>query len=118
MDDSKSSFSIDRNTGILRVASLLDRERKSEHRLIIEASDCGKPTRVSKTNVDIQLLDVNDSPPQFLNAPLKLNVSEDAAIGSLLTTIKAVSEDVGINAIVSYRIVMEQDQFILNSTSG
>ncbi|BHF60633.1 hypothetical protein SprV_0100359800 [Sparganum proliferum] len=56
-------FSINAITGVLTVNGSLDRERKSEYTMYVEATDHGSPARSSESIVYITVLDINDNSP-------------------------------------------------------
>jgi Cadherin domain len=59
-------FAINESTGelILNAGGLLDRETTPLYRLTVEARDNGFPVRSAVAVVTINVLDVNDNPPQ------------------------------------------------------
>ncbi|THD27797.1 Protocadherin Fat 1 [Fasciola hepatica] len=143
----EASFSIEPHTGLLKVSKTLDRETQNVHKLTILVRDGplsslsesssfllktiagatappGTSTVVehrftATTSVTVQLLDVNDSPPQFVNISAhKLNVSELAPVGRWLTRVRAVSQDEGTNSLIHYRLLTKQGEFALNQTTG
>lgn len=113
-----SHFSVDANTGILFVARPLDRERQAVHVLPLVASDRGDPPRSTTMTVSIPLLDINDSPPAFERKVYERELKEDALPGTLLTTVRAVSQDIGQNAVVRYRLRDNKDLFAVDPVSG
>ncbi|CAG9865049.1 unnamed protein product [Phyllotreta striolata] len=60
-------FEIDSNTGAIRVIRLLDHETHASFTFHVQVSDLGSPKLSSDTTarVDIDVIDVNDSPPIF-----------------------------------------------------
>ncbi|KAJ8343652.1 hypothetical protein SKAU_G00309810 [Synaphobranchus kaupii] len=62
--DPYSQFSVDQ-TGVVSVASPLDRERMAQHYLVILATDHGSPAQTGSVTVQLSLLDVNDNGPEF-----------------------------------------------------
>uniref|UniRef100_A0A6Q2YSL2 FAT atypical cadherin 1a n=1 Tax=Esox lucius TaxID=8010 RepID=A0A6Q2YSL2_ESOLU len=60
-------FAIDSSTGAIRITTALDYEQKSVFRFTVQVHDLGMPRRFADTaaNVTINVIDVNDSPPQF-----------------------------------------------------
>ena len=58
----KGPFSINPVLGVLTVDKSLDYEKQSLHRLIIQATDHGVPSRKTTTKVDIIVRDANDAP--------------------------------------------------------
>ncbi|KAL3320321.1 Protocadherin Fat 4 [Cichlidogyrus casuarinus] len=114
-----ASFSIDSNSGLLKVSRALDRETQAQHSLIVQVTDASEKGHTVSTTVTIVLLDVNDSPPQFVDSTkLSVTVPESLPEGSPLTTLKAISLDEGANAHISYRLVTDQPEFSLNSSTG
>ncbi|KAF6778083.1 hypothetical protein AHF37_02771 [Paragonimus kellicotti] len=125
-----ASFSIEPHTGLLKVSRTLDRETKSVHNLTVVVSDglrtsfggIASQTAVQftvTTTFTVRLLDVNDSPPQFVNTSAhKLHISELAPAGRHMTRLKAVSLDEGENAVVRYKLLTKQPEFSLNETTG
>ncbi|XP_018651928.1 putative cadherin [Schistosoma mansoni] len=123
-----SSFSIESHTGLLRVSRPLDREVKSIHTLTVIVTDgshqhstAGEQSNsfTSSATFTIKLLDVNDSPPQFVNTSAhRIRISELAPIGERLTRLKAISQDEGDNAVIHYRLLTKQPEFGLNETTG
>ncbi|CAH8521239.1 unnamed protein product [Schistosoma turkestanicum] len=123
-----SSFSIESHTGLLRVSRPLDREVKSVHTLTVLVTDgshqhsgTGEQSTsfTSSATFTIKLLDVNDSPPQFVNTSAhRIKISELAPIGEKLTRLKAISQDEGDNAVIYYRLLTKQPEFGLNETTG
>lgn len=144
----EASFSVESQTGLLKVSKTLDRETLSVHELTILVRDgplsssselslsngpntvviaTASPTSsaliahrfTATTSVTVHLLDVNDSPPQFVNTSAhKLNVSELAPVGRWLTRVRAVSQDEGANSLIHYRLLTKQREFALNETTG
>lgn len=51
----------------------------------------------------ITLIDTNDNAPVFDENPYQVLVSEDAEIGRLIATVRAVDNDQGTNGMVFYR---------------
>nr|CDS15936.1 protocadherin gamma B1 [Echinococcus granulosus] len=59
------SFTIDERTGKISTLRSLDRENKAVYCVTVEAVDEGDPQLSSSVDVNITVLDVNDSPPVF-----------------------------------------------------
>ncbi|KAM4834144.1 protocadherin-23 [Thomomys bottae] len=108
-----------------QVASLvllrdLDREASDSHQLVIQASDRGCPPLSSTMVVSIQVLDVNDSPPEFTSLEYHAHVKESTPTGSHITMISAHDSDVGSNADIIYDIISgnEKGHFHLEAKTG
>ena len=63
----------------------LDYEQLTEVVLSISVSD-GDPTHVSNCSLDINITDINDNGPVFVD-PSQFNVSEDAEIDDMIGTV-------------------------------
>lgn len=64
--------------GIVTLAQPLDFEKQSAHSLMIRATDSNPKKRLSSTaNIAINVLDVQDQPPVFVNAPYSATLKEN-----------------------------------------
>ncbi|NWV76538.1 CAD19 protein, partial [Dasyornis broadbenti] len=99
-------FSVEPKTGVIRMASQMDRETKDQYLVIIQAKDMvGQPGAFSATaTVTINLSDINDNPPKFQHRLYYMRVSEDAPVGTTVGKIFADDSDVGDNAAMDYFI--------------
>ncbi len=62
--DPSHLFSVDQS-GLVTVASELDREKVAQHHLVILATDHGTPPLTGTATIQMALLDVNDNGPEF-----------------------------------------------------
>lgn len=58
-------FEIDSNTGFIKVAAKIDREKMERYIVEVTARDGGEPSLTRSVLVNIIVLDVNDNPPKF-----------------------------------------------------
>ena len=87
--------------------SNLDRERQSEYRLNVVASDTpnGGPEQKSTTAiVYITLEDVNDTPPIFSQSRYSAVVPENSPEGTLVTQVMATDPDLGESGEVTFEL--------------
>ncbi|XP_014384477.1 PREDICTED: protocadherin alpha-13 [Myotis brandtii] len=101
----------------------LDREEIQEHRLLLTATDGGKPELTGTVQLLITVLDVNDNAPEFDKFIYKVNVLENAFNGTLVFKLNATDPDDGINGdiIYSFRRPVSPsvlNAFIINPNSG
>ncbi|XP_063784646.1 protocadherin gamma-C5-like isoform X15 [Pseudophryne corroboree] len=82
----------------------LDREQVSQYTITLIASDLGSPSLSSQTTVTINISDVNDNPPAFLQTAYNAFIAENNEPGRLLCTVSAVDPDEGANANLIYSI--------------
>ncbi|OXB60298.1 hypothetical protein ASZ78_007897 [Callipepla squamata] len=101
----------------------LDRESLSEHRLVLTASDGGRPVLTGTVQLVISVLDANDNAPQFNQSVYKVQLPEDAAEGTLVAKVAATDPDEGINQEFLYSIVSSvpaslRDAFNIDPRTG
>ncbi|KAG8191614.1 hypothetical protein JTE90_018546 [Oedothorax gibbosus] len=120
MNNHFGQFEINSKTGIVRLKRPLDRETESDYNLTVQATDHGIPPLSSNVLLSIRVLDVNDNPPEFTNKMMYATISESAPIGSEITSVHATSEDIGVNAEISYSIIGgdELGIFEISPTTG
>uniref|UniRef100_A0A8C2Z3H7 Cadherin-12 n=1 Tax=Cyclopterus lumpus TaxID=8103 RepID=A0A8C2Z3H7_CYCLU len=58
-------FRIDESSGLIRTTQPLDREDVSWHNITVMASEVDSPSLLSHVHVTVQVLDVNDNPPEI-----------------------------------------------------
>ncbi|NWV53059.1 CAD19 protein, partial [Daphoenositta chrysoptera] len=99
-------FSVEPKTGVIRMASEMDRETKDQYLVIIQAKDMvGQPGAFSATaTVTINLSDINDNPPKFQQRLYYMSVSEEAPVGTTVGKVFAEDSDIGDNAAMDYFI--------------
>ncbi|XP_064243565.1 protocadherin alpha-2-like isoform X5 [Passer domesticus] len=89
----------------------LDRETIPVHRLVLTASDGGRPSLTGTMELVISVLDVNDNAPQFNQSVYKVAVPENTEYGTLVIKVNATDLDEGSNRNISYslEILFPQD---------
>ncbi|XP_066198900.1 protocadherin beta-5 [Saccopteryx leptura] len=83
----------------------LDREEQPELSLTLMAVDGGAPPRSGTTAVRIEVVDINDNAPEFLQSLYEAQVPEDSPLNSLVVTVSARDLDAGMNGNVAYTLV-------------
>ena len=101
--DVRGRFTVDRTSGVIRIAKPLDRELTPEYQFYIRAFDC-PPSLSSLVKIQIQLLDENDESPVFLSSHYNLSVRQDLPVGAIVGTLYARDSDEGSNSVVNYVI--------------
>lgn len=122
--NSMNKFTLDGNTGEIKVDSSLDYENMQDriHFIYISIIDNGNP-RLEGTNIgelEIHVLDSNDHQPTFINSPLLIPLDEDAPPGALVSVFTATDNDSSVNGEISYSIVQgnELETFIITKHSN
>ncbi|XP_066185590.1 protocadherin alpha-6-like [Sylvia atricapilla] len=82
----------------------LDRETIPVHRLVLSASDGGRPSLTGTMELVISVLDANDNAPQFNQSVYTVQLPESAAVGTLVMRVNATDADEGINSEVTYAV--------------
>uniref|UniRef100_A0A8C9XGD2 Protocadherin 1 gamma b 9 n=1 Tax=Sander lucioperca TaxID=283035 RepID=A0A8C9XGD2_SANLU len=82
----------------------LDREKHEHISLILTALDGGEPQLSGTMQILITVLDANDNTPVCSKPEYKASVTENAPVGTLITTVRATDIDKGNNGIVTYMI--------------
>ncbi|XP_075923658.1 protocadherin Fat 1-like isoform X2 [Petromyzon marinus] len=113
-----SCFSIEGDTGRVKVLLPLDREQSDAHTLNITAYDLGIVQKSSWRLLLVKVLDVNDNPPEFLQPAYSVTIPENAEQGKQVIQVEAVDRDVGDNGRVSYRLLTYNEQFEIDGESG
>ncbi|GAB0099897.1 cadherin EGF LAG seven-pass G-type receptor 3 [Sergentomyia squamirostris] len=100
-------FTVDRDTGVVRLRQELDRETQDTVEVIISITDEGvlgtEPNTVSLRR-EIPVRDYNDNPPIFIGRPYSASLSESTPIGSVVNitpSIVVTDRDEGMNADVT-----------------
>nr|AAR10443.1 cadherin protein [Homo sapiens] len=109
-----------KQVGYLVLLHSLDREASASHELVILASDSGCPPLSSTAVISIQVLDVNDNPPNFSSLSYHTHVKESTPLGSHITVVSANDRDTGSHAEIIYNIISgnEKGHFYLEENTG
>ncbi|KAE8629739.1 hypothetical protein XENTR_v10000576 [Xenopus tropicalis] len=113
-----SCFAVDMETGWLKILSPLDRELKDQYNLNITVYDLGIPQKSSWRLLDVNVLDVNDNPPEFLQESYSVHLKENEEGHNAIIQVQAVDKDLGVNGEVKYSILTDTDIFTINSETG
>ncbi|KAK5877993.1 hypothetical protein CesoFtcFv8_025447 [Champsocephalus esox] len=85
-------FRIDESSGLIRTTQSLDREDMSWHNITVMASEVDNPSLLSHVPVTVQVLDVNDNPPEIATDE-EVIVCESSRPGQVIQTVTAVDKD-------------------------
>uniref|UniRef100_A0A672LHY1 Protocadherin Fat 1-like n=1 Tax=Sinocyclocheilus grahami TaxID=75366 RepID=A0A672LHY1_SINGR len=100
-------FAIDSSTGAIRTISEFDYEQRSVFRFSVQVHDMGIPRHFAEkaANVTIEILDVNDCPPQFSQGLYETTVLVPTYKGVEVITVNATDADSGPNSRLFYSTV-------------
>ncbi|XP_034464114.1 cadherin-23 isoform X1 [Hippoglossus hippoglossus] len=122
-------YTIQSSTGKIRTSGVtLDRESSNPkdaalmRTIIISAVDRGTPSlrATASTTVSVNLLDLNDNDPTFLNLPFVAEVPEGLSIGSSVFRVQVEDPDEDKNGVITMALQMGMPRldFYLNTTTG
>ncbi|XP_069027605.1 protocadherin gamma-A11-like [Embiotoca jacksoni] len=86
----------------------LDRETVSHYEITITATDCGQPPLSTFKTLSIDVSDVNDNIPEFLQNPIELYLVENNVPGNSIFSVSASDKDLNENAALTYHILREE----------
>ncbi|KAG1676563.1 Protein dachsous [Nymphon striatum] len=120
-----SSFQINPITGEIFTKRSLDREKKTVHEFTVHVKDQGTVPRHDKVTVRVLVTDTNDNSPMIIE-PVEsvINVREEEHAGVEVVQVKAVDEDEGNNATITYGFIKGDesvdsvDSFDINPRTG
>ncbi|KAM9849742.1 protocadherin alpha-3-like [Aulostomus maculatus] len=93
-------FSLDPNTGEIKVAGGIDFEESKSYEIDIQASDKGHVPLTTDRSVRITVIDVNDNAPEIEVTSFSSSIKEDSKIGTTVALISVSDLDSGINGKV------------------
>ncbi|XP_074530998.1 protocadherin Fat 2 isoform X2 [Halichoeres trimaculatus] len=85
-------FTIDEETGVIRTTETLDREVMPHYWLFVYATDLGTEPLISWTHVFLEVLDINDNPPELSQPVYFASVQEN--VGSVKSVVQVAATDV------------------------
>ncbi|MEE6478631.1 hypothetical protein FKM82_011906 [Ascaphus truei] len=86
----------------------LDREKVPQYIIELIATDLGSPPLHTQTTIILNVSDINDNSPVFLQSLYNAFINENNEPGSLLCTVSAFDPDKGVNSELIYSIVESQ----------
>ncbi|XP_072923498.1 protocadherin gamma-C5-like isoform X1 [Hemitrygon akajei] len=97
-------FSLDSDTGEIRVEGELDFEEESSYYLNVQAVDHGSPPFIGRAKVFINLVDINDNAPEIEVSSAVSRIPENSPSGTLITFFNVFDRDSGENGEVKCEI--------------
>ncbi|XP_067374290.1 protocadherin alpha-2-like isoform X32 [Channa argus] len=83
----------------------LNRENTNFYNITITATDEGSPSLSSLRVITIQVSDVNDNAPRFMEPVINVYIKENSPTGSVIFTINAFDSDLDSNAKLAYTLL-------------
>uniref|UniRef100_A0A8C1MV55 Cadherin-related 23 n=2 Tax=Cyprinus carpio TaxID=7962 RepID=A0A8C1MV55_CYPCA len=108
-------FAVQEMTGVVWLRQPLDRETKSEMQVEFSVSDS---QGVVKNTVNIQIGDVNDNAPSFLNQPYAVQIPENTPVGTSVFMVNATDPDQGVGGSVLFSFQPPSPFFSIDGARG
>ncbi|XP_031221322.1 protocadherin-3 [Mastomys coucha] len=99
----------------------LDREEQPELTLTLTALDGGTPPRSGTATVRIEVVDINDNAPQFIQSLYKVQVPENSPLNALVVMVSATDLDAGVYGNVAYSLFQGDgvsQPFVIDKITG
>ncbi|KAM6953606.1 protocadherin alpha-C2-like isoform 1-T1 [Aplochiton taeniatus] len=101
----RQMFSMDTDTGEIRVKNNIDYEETNSYEMYIQAMDRGPAPVAVHCKVVVEVLDVNDNIPEIVLSSLSSPVREDARADTVVALISVNDRDSGLNKQVNLEIL-------------
>lgn len=101
----RQMFSLDTDTGEIRVKNNVDYEETNSYEMYIQAMDKGPAPVAAHCKVVVDILDVNDNVPEIVLSSLSSPVREDARADTVVALISVNDRDSGLNKQVTLEIL-------------
>ncbi|XP_064199902.1 protocadherin-7b isoform X1 [Anguilla rostrata] len=111
-------FSIDADSGDVRVNIILDREQTERYEFKVMAKDKGIPVLQGSATVVVLVSDRNDNEPKFMQEVFTFYVKENLQPNSPVGMVTVIDADKGHNAEMSLYIEEEEDIFSIENDTG
>ncbi|KAM4555042.1 protocadherin alpha-2-like [Odontesthes bonariensis] len=92
----------------------LDREKKPNIQLLLTAVDGGSPPNSGTSEIEINVLDINDNAPLFSSSLYKIKTLENVLVGTKVFTLNATDADEGPNSEIVYSLRSKDQDHILD----
>ncbi|XP_076148303.1 protocadherin alpha-C2-like isoform X1 [Alosa pseudoharengus] len=111
----RQMFTMDSDSGEIRVRSNVDFEETNTYEMYIQAMDRGPGAVAVHCKVVVEVLDVNDNPPEIVLSSLSSPVREDARADTVVALISVNDRDSGQNKHVTLDIIPPNLPFKIKS---
>ncbi|XP_066173789.1 LOW QUALITY PROTEIN: protocadherin-23 [Sylvia atricapilla] len=119
IDDTYGAFAIDSVTGSIITTKVLDRETQSQYTFRAVASDCSTHfPRSTTVRVVVQVDDVNDNDPIFLQNPVRVFVPAETSVNETVAIVRAEDVDLGSNGAIVFNLMTAETVFQIDGKTG
>ncbi|XP_052424942.1 cadherin-like protein 26 isoform X2 [Carassius gibelio] len=105
--DPKGVLSIDPLTGVIKVHKKVDYEQYSVLKLMFQARNKSNLAIDTQLGMEVNILDINDNPPEFKREVYDVTINEAAKQGSFIVGVFATDKDAPgtPNSTIDYKII-------------
>ena len=120
LESNTDTFTVNPNSGEIYTLVSLDREMVESYNVTVVAIDKGTVRNTATASVYVHVLDINDSPPEFLNTEYNVSVAEDTSVSTAIFTADTSDNDINKNSEVHFELysVTPKPHFEINATNG
>ncbi|KAM4892597.1 protocadherin-1 [Sylvia borin] len=115
---SKGAFTIDPDSGEIRVKAVLDREQREHYEFLVVAEDKGSPSKQGTASVAINVMDRNDNDPKFMLSGYNFSVMENMPPLSPVGMVTVIDADKGENARIQLSVEQDNGDFVIQNGTG
>lgn len=117
--NAEEMFLMDESSGELTIQNPLDYENKKDFALLVEVRDSGSPPFSSFAEFHVNISDVNDNFPQFMQSEFRCEIFENSP-PTWVCDVLAIDADSGSYGVVQYSVVggNADGRFIVGSENG
>lgn len=106
----ENTFEIDEINGNIKIKNSPDYETMNEYNLTVTAvNNKSAPFFQATTHVTVLVMDVNDNAPVFDQSSYSASINMINPVGSHVITVSATDKDQGLNGLVEYYILPDQN---------
>ena len=115
-----AAFEVEETSGLISLSDYIDREITGAYSLSLHAVDLGTPQFTAMTELVVEVVDVNDHIPYFDSDAYFVSIPELSGMGTLIVTIVANDDDIGVNANLTHSIIAgdPQEKFNMAPQTG
>nr|XP_033783043.1 protocadherin-1 isoform X2 [Geotrypetes seraphini] len=115
---SKGFFTINPDSGEIRVNTVLDREQRERYEFLVVAADKGSPNLTGTASVVINVMDKNDNDPKFMLNGYNFSVMENMPPLSPVGMVTVIDADKGENAHIRLSVEQGNGDFVIQNGTG
>jgi protocadherin Fat 4 len=114
----KNAFDIEEDSGIIRSRRTFSYQSKSLYTISIRAWDKGALPRFTDTMVTVEIHDVNENPPVFVEPEYNVSISEDTPTALTILQVSARDRDHGPIGEITYHVISAPQRGLFDENAG